>query len=57
MRIRLGAEVEGVSGEGVPVVEGAGGVVERLLWVGGRGTANSCTDHMITLIKSTHTNT
>lgn len=46
MMRRLGAEVEGVTGEGVPVVEGAGGVVER---VGGRGTASSCTDHMIIL--------
>jgi hypothetical protein len=44
--MRLGAEVDGVTGEGVLVVAGAGGVMERLLWAGGRGTANSCADHM-----------
>jgi hypothetical protein len=46
MAMRLGAEVDGVTGEGVLVVAGAGGVMERLLWAGGRGTANSCADHM-----------
>ena len=40
--MRSGAEVEGVTGDGVPVVEGAGGVMERLVWAGGRGTAKSC---------------